>query len=133
MVDVSEKKAPRTVAEWLRAEEHLPYFLKDFHDQKVVFRELEEWGRNPSRPALYEVPAVCAQLYVMDVLLPWLAHHGYTVQRTRARLPFYNLSDTLRASRERFSARFARIFDKAAARKVSSSHAGSASNSDLPT
>ena len=96
---------------WLEKGRRLPRFLRDFHDQKDLFKTLEQkWGREGGN---YSVSWVAAQVYVIDRFLRFMALHGYTLQRTRAEVDTVELADTLKeaeaeraaAFREHFAAR----------------------------
>jgi hypothetical protein len=59
---------------------HLPKWLRDFHDQKDVFKAIEDsWGRQEPP---YDVNWVNAQCYVIDRFLRFMAFHGYTLRKT---------------------------------------------------
>lgn len=69
---------------------YLPRFLRDFHDQKDVFKWI---GRAVLRAKKvgdvdhYDVNWMNAQVYVIDKFLWFMARHGYTLQPTRAKYP----------------------------------------------
>lgn len=89
------------VDEWLKSGEYLPEPLRDFHDQKEVFKAmheiiLERPGDTIKRPTWIE-----GQCYVIDVFLWFMARRGWTLQRTRRDGDFRNLADDVRAQTER--------------------------------
>ena len=65
---------------WLKSGEYLPEVLRDFHDQKDVFKAMHQIVRDPvttiKRPSWIE-----GHVYVIDVFLWFMARRGYTVQR----------------------------------------------------
>ena len=80
-------------ANWLKKGRHLPRFLRDFHDQKDVFKSIDRrWGREEGH---YAVNWMAAQCYVIDRFLKFMALHGYTLQRTRADVGTWDLTQTL--------------------------------------
>ena len=61
-------------------DKHLPKWLRDFHDQKDVFKAIEDtWGREEPP---YDVNWRNAQCYVIDRFLRFMAFHGYTLRKT---------------------------------------------------
>lgn len=118
----------RTVREWVVAGGYLPPPLRDFHDQKDVFKSLHEWIGKPVEPMYGDVLLndlrragcspelveqvreaqriswVAGQCYVIDYVLRFFAACGWTLQRSRLRLPFASLTDTITARRERETA-----------------------------
>ncbi len=87
------------VAAWRAAGRHLPAVLRDFHDQKAVFRAMHEVQASASEPQrlVCQPSWVEGHCYVIDKFLWFMARHGYTLQRSRAALPFTELDDTLAA------------------------------------
>lgn len=93
---------------WLKSLRHLPRFFRDFHDQKDVFKAIE--ARMGRAPQPYEVSWVNGQVYVIDTFLRFMAMHGYTLQRTRKRLDFYGLEETVEHARAERQEHFAKVF-----------------------
>lgn len=71
---------------------YLPEFLKDFHDQKKVFKKLQQW-----KSALGDDPPnnwVDNHIYTIDYFLWIMALHGYKLQKIRAKdIEFLNIQD----------------------------------------
>lgn len=113
--------------EWLKSGEYLPDFLRDFHDQKELFKALQEVvdRRNAKDGFSYTegLTWVTAQVYTIDVFLWVLARHGYTLQRSRKRVTFSDISDFIGAATERWRAASAAVLREAfaSARKDGSS------------
>lgn len=90
------------LSEFMKNGRYLPPVMRDFHDQKEIFRAIhgltgwnegEGWGR--------EIPWVNGQIYTIDLFLHFMARHGYTLQRSRAKVPFHDLDEKVaRYSRE---------------------------------
>jgi hypothetical protein len=67
---------------WLKSGKHLPAPMRDFHDQKNLFKSMH---------ALYEGNDGCentpnwvdGHIYIIDFFLWFMASRGYTLQRTR--------------------------------------------------
>lgn len=86
--------------DWLKSGRYLPPPLRDFHDQKDVFRAIDQTiSTNPDdlikRPSWIE-----AQCYVIDVFLWYMARRGYTLQRARRKGLYRDLGDDVRACKE---------------------------------
>ncbi|KWT65071.1 MULTISPECIES: hypothetical protein [unclassified Variovorax] len=83
---------------WLKAGRHLPTEMRDFHDQKSLFaamHALQDDGATRPKSAvdqLYEVSPVVGHVYVVDRFLWFMARRGWTLQRSRADMPFSDLS-----------------------------------------
>lgn len=67
---------------WLRSGEYLPKNIRDFHDQKNLFKSMhflqqdnEGADKNPSW--------VQGHIYIIDYFLWFMASRGYTLQKTR--------------------------------------------------
>lgn len=83
--------------EWRQAGRHLPAILRDFHDQKEVFRAMHELTLRPKGEigVSREINWVEGQIYVIDMFLWFMARHGYTLQRSRAAQNFESLEQNL--------------------------------------
>lgn len=69
----------------------------DFHDQKDFFKTFhyfykpEEQCKEP-----HQMPNwVDGQIYAIDFLLHFLAKHGYTLQKSRSKMSFRDIEDTI--------------------------------------
>lgn len=77
--------------EFLDSGQYLPEFMRDFHDQKLLFKFLNEIVDNAKRKATsttemqlsYMPDWMAAQIYVVDFFLWSMARHGYTLQKSR--------------------------------------------------
>lgn len=65
--------------EYLEEGLHLPEFLKDFHDQKQIFKEIQEWGKNTPNNF------VDNHIYTIDFFLNYMAQKGYKLQKIRSK------------------------------------------------
>ncbi|CAB3717733.1 hypothetical protein [Achromobacter marplatensis] len=86
---------------WLQSHAHLPPFLRDFHDQKDLFQAMHEIIDMQSNTIARKVDWVKGQVYVIDVFLWFMARRGYTLQRSRAKVPFRDLHEDVANVRER--------------------------------
>lgn len=107
----------KTLETWMQAGKHLPEPLRDFHDQKEVFKAMHDMQK-PSSPSdaisgHYSLDFVTGQCYVIDRFLWFMARRGYTLQRSRAALPFRDLSADVAAATERRNAHDAALLASA--------------------
>jgi hypothetical protein len=83
---------------------HLPDFMRDFHDQKDLFRAVDAWdgdNRTADERKRYPRPNwVDAHVYTVDVFLRFMAEHGYTLQRCRKSLEFRDIAETVSRDRD---------------------------------
>lgn len=70
---------------------HLPEFMRDFHDQKTLFKRLDEFVKNGNKKYVEEIGFAQAQIYTIDIFLWFMACHGYTLQKSRKQVPFYDI------------------------------------------
>lgn len=88
---------------WLKAGRHLPAPMRDFHDQKALFaamHTLQDAGSTGPKSAVeerYDVSPVVGHVYAIDRFLWFLARRGWTLQRSRADLPFADLAEDVEA------------------------------------
>ena len=106
---------------WRQHHKHLPPFLRDFHDQKALFKAIEEaYGHEREKPGHVQMPDwVTAQCYTIDWFLWFMAKHGYTLQRSQADVPFDDIAETLKAHEQRQYAALREIFGKKPAAPLS--------------
>lgn len=100
---------------WREAGRHLPPELRDFHDQKALFRTMHTI-QEPSLQAKGVVRRpdwVEGHCYVIDQFLWFMASHGYTLQKSRADLPFASLSRTVGEAEAQRRQGFARMLQGA--------------------
>ena len=73
--------------EWMESGEYLPEILRDFHDQKDLFKVMhylyqdnESADRSPNW--------IDGQIYTIDWFLWFMASRGYTLQKSRKDVEF---------------------------------------------
>lgn len=89
-----ELRMAQIITDWRHSEKHLPSFMRDFHHCKDLFKTIASaYPRKPDDN--YHVDWVPAQVYTTDKFLWFMAGHGYTLQRSRAALPFNNIHETI--------------------------------------
>jgi hypothetical protein len=100
----SLRESPRPSPDvWLHSGEYLPPFMRDFHDQKDLFRALQEVVEtsNAKHGNILSVTWTDAHIYTVDVFLWCLARRGWTLQRSRKPLEFADLDAFISEARER--------------------------------
>lgn len=80
---------------WRNEGRHLPRFMRDFHDQKDLFKAIASIPAPRDTIAAVEVSWIQAHVYTMDRFLWFMARHGYVLRKSGARLPFCNIDQTL--------------------------------------
>lgn len=75
------------IKRYLNSGAHLPDFMKDFHDQKALFKAIYtqfNTGGNKTK-VLDDVPWVDAHIFTIDCFLWWMALNGYKLQKIRSK------------------------------------------------
>ncbi|WP_334166286.1 hypothetical protein [Achromobacter mucicolens] len=86
---------------WLENGSHLPPPLRDFHDQKDVFKAMHDIINVQGHEYARSVDWVTGQCYVIDIFLWFMARRGYTLQRSRAKVPFRDLNEDVENARSK--------------------------------
>lgn len=96
----------RTFHEWMTKGLYLPKIMRDFHDQKALFKTIHSLV-DPNRTEIQEIDWIQAQCYVIDIFLWFMAVRGYTLQKSRSKYPFKDIEADLEKvqahSREAFA------------------------------
>jgi hypothetical protein len=81
---------------WRKRGKHLPAFMRDFHDQKDVFKTMHRMYQ-PKADDIIKAPTwIEGHTYVIDWFLWFMAYHGYTLQKSRAALPFEDIHASIK-------------------------------------
>ena len=89
---------------------YLPPIMRDFHDCKRLFKRIHEVVQNARECDKGKVEAyytenlpnwVMAQVYTVDFFLWYMAKCGYTLQRSRKKLPYIDYDADLKAFEDR--------------------------------
>lgn len=110
------------ITEWLKTGNYLPPAMRDFHDQKDLFKtvhELVELSRlkHPDEHRLENMTWVDAHVYTVDIFLWFMARRGYTLQRSRQKLPFRDLYDDVQAHNNMMREKMASVLKDAMTQK----------------
>lgn len=90
------------VQEWRKSGKYLPRFLRDFHDQKAVFKAMHDVVNVGGHGYAGKIDWVAGQCYVIDIFLWHMARHGYVLRRTNKQLDFDDIEATTQAANDRF-------------------------------
>jgi hypothetical protein len=81
---------------------YLPDFMKDFHDQKDLFKAIQQLYKD--NESIKKMPQgwVDNHIYVVDYFLWFMGQHGYKLQKVRKKgIKFYSLRQTIDEMRGR--------------------------------
>lgn len=82
--------------QYLEKGENLPDFIKDFHDQKDLFKAIYMQWQEENK-VLKKVSWVDAHVFSIDIFLWWMGLHGYKLQKIRkSDIEFYDPEETIR-------------------------------------
>lgn len=85
-----------SIHKYLSEQRFLPSFMRDFHDQKDLFKGISQLCKTQ------KISWVDAHIYVIDCFLRFMAIHGYTLQKTRVKnMDFKDILETIRHENER--------------------------------
>jgi len=84
--------------DYMSNNENLPEFMKDFHDQKDLFKVIyDQYREGNTKKLLEDVNWVDAHCFTIDVFLWWMGRHGYKLQKTRKKgVNFNDVHDTIK-------------------------------------
>jgi hypothetical protein len=88
------------INEWLKSGAYLPDLMRDFHDQKDLFKALHEKVSVEKHPYAGEVSWVAGQCYTIDIFLWWMAQHGYLLRRATHKRDFRDIRTSITSARE---------------------------------
>ena len=96
------------LAKWLESGGYLPEFMRDFHDQKDVFKAMHNTITNANENGNPRD----GQIYVVDTFLWYMARCGYTLQKSRKQVEFKYMDDDIERMRREFSEKFRNILSE---------------------
>ena len=95
--------------EWLKSGRYLPPALRDFHDQKDVFKLMHSRIKVEGHEFAKDVNWIAGQCYVIDIFLWFMVRRGYTLQRSRAHLAFNDLDAEIQQHNNLMADQFAAL------------------------
>ena len=76
---------------------YLPDILKDFHDQKDLFKTFWDWWGREIENEL-GITWSDAHIFTIDKFLWFMGLHGYKLQKDRSKgVDFYDINDSIKA------------------------------------
>lgn len=84
---------------WMAGGKYLPPPMRDFHDQKSIFKAFHEWAVKSE--IANRITWIDAHIYVIDVFLWYMAKRGYTLQKARVRYDFSDLTEDVDRQNDR--------------------------------
>lgn len=97
------------LSKWLQSGEYLPSFMRDFHDQKDIFKAMHHTITNADENGNWRD----GHIYVVDTFLWYMARCGYTLQCSRKHVNFKNMDDDIARMKSEISSSFAAIMQDA--------------------
>lgn len=104
--------------DYLKSGKYLPDFLEDFHDQKLFFKRLDEVVQNRNERYTKDINWISAQVYTIDVFLHFMAIHGYTLQKSRKKVEFFDIHKELSEFEKRSREEQANLLSQANASRM---------------
>ena len=89
------KEIDPKITEWRKKSQHLPKFMRDFHDQKDLFKMIHELTIIEPEALNKVISWMDGHIYVIDVFLWAMARFGYTLQKTSKKLDFEDIHETI--------------------------------------
>jgi len=74
---------------WLKSGKYLPSIMRDFHDQKKIFKHMHLIYRDNKS---LTVNWIDGHIYVIDCFLWYMASRGYTLQKSKKKIKFRDFS-----------------------------------------
>ncbi len=93
---------------WREEGKHLPEFLRDFHDQKDLFKYLHDAVDIEDHGMVKDINWTQGHAYVIDIFLFVMAKYGYTLQKSRSHFNFSDLESVIQENNKRRSDIFAK-------------------------
>lgn len=91
----------REVNEWMKSGDYLPPAMRDFHDQKDLFKSIHQLIDVEEHEYVRDVGWSTGHMYVIDIFLWFMARRGYTLQKIRTKVDGLRDLDTdLKLARE---------------------------------
>lgn len=81
--------------EHVKESNHLPEFLRDFHDQKDLFKTIWEWWGDKIEDST-SIKWIDAHIFTIDYFLWFMGIHGYKLQKDRTKnVDFRDIQETI--------------------------------------
>ena len=90
------------LSKWLQSGEYLPVFMRDFHNQKDVFKAMHHVITNANENGNPRD----GHIYVVDTFLWYMARCGYTLQKSRKDVDFKDMDVDIERMKREVAERF---------------------------
>ena len=90
----------KSLEAWMKSGKYLPPPMRDFHDQKEVFKAIHTITAEDPHSLIKSPSWIEGHVYVIDTFLWFMALRGYTLQKARNRLKFRNLEEDVYSQTE---------------------------------
>ena len=90
---------------------YLPTFMRDFHDQKDLFKSVFDWGYQKDSCHKQDISWVDAHLFVIDVFLQYMALHGYVLKKSQTKEPICDIHTTIKTYKDKRTEAFKKMMD----------------------
>lgn len=84
----------KSVIEWRNSGKYLPRFMRDFHDQKDIFKAFHDTVAVDKHEYAKDISWRAGHCYVIDLFLWHMARHGYVLRKSDAKLQFDDIVKT---------------------------------------
>lgn len=101
-----------TPQQYTESSAYLPSFLRDFHNQKSLFKII--WCRTNLSSFPKEIQTlgwVNFHILIIDLFLWWMAKRGYTLQRSRQKVEFLDLQQDIEEYKNEESEAFMKFLE----------------------
>lgn len=118
---------PDNMNDWMTSGGYLPDFMRDFHDQKDLFKTVDETAQRSVEKGnnyIEDMSWVAAQVYTVDIFLWVMAKHGYTLQRSRKPFSFFDIRATVGDAMARWQGQATEVLKEAMSIKPSADKGG---------
>lgn len=103
-------KTSNDLKQWRKDGQHLPPFMRDFHDQKDLFKAIHDiYSLHEAKDHRAPIGFSDAMIYTIDNFLWFMAAHGYTLQRCRAKQEFVDIHATISEATEKRNSHFMKL------------------------
>lgn len=99
--------------DFLESGKHLPPFLRDFHNQKDVFKTLWCYMDKSSFPKeIQTLGWVNFHIIIIDIFLWWMAKRGWTLQRSRQKVEFLDVNEDIKKYKDEQTEAFKKFLEE---------------------
>lgn len=83
--------------DYMKNQKNLPDFMRDFHDQKDLFKTIyDQYSEGNNKELLSRINWIDAQCFTIDIFLWWMGIHGYKLQKIRQKeIDFFDANETI--------------------------------------